>query len=80
MSQRVSDKNANPLIKIALMEAYTSIQLRKVTTHIMFTGEYRLNDNIYHTSMQLYKTATQSFKLFSFIFNNSPLKPTTKTP
>ena len=49
MSQRVSNKNTNPLIKIALMGAYeyTSIQLRKATTHIMFTGEYRLNDNIY---------------------------------
>ena len=47
MSQRVSNKNTNPLIKIALMGAYTSIQLRKATTHIMFTGKYRLNDNIY---------------------------------
>ena len=47
MSQRVSNKNTNPLIKIALMGAYTSIQLRKATTLIMFTGEYRLNDNIY---------------------------------
>ena len=43
----MSDKNTNPLIKIALIEAYTSIQLQKVTTHIMFIGEYRLNDNIY---------------------------------
>ena len=49
MSQRVSSKNTNPLSKIALMGAYTrtSIQLQKATTHIMFTGEYRLNDNIY---------------------------------
>ena len=52
MSQRVSNKNTNPLINIALMGAYTSIQLQKTTTHIMFTGEYRLNDIYLHAIVQ----------------------------
>ena len=52
MSQRVSNKNTNPLIKIALMGAYTSIQLQRATTHIMFTGEYRLNDIYLHAIAQ----------------------------